>query len=188
MILKPHPLTFRGTATLVALLLTVSLAASCRGAASEPTQQGRIQPTYDEATGRLSRLAYDANENGRHDTWAFMDGATLVRLEADENEDGQIDRWEYYPPSSAAGLKQPPERIERATRFDGRVSRREFFEEGVMTRIEEDTDGNGVTDKWETYRQGVLAVLALDTTGRGTPDRRFVYAADGSLERMEEVK
>jgi hypothetical protein len=115
-----------------------------------------------------------------------MDGARLTRLEADENEDGKMDRWEYYPAGDGAGpLKQPPERIERATRADGKVSRREFFEGGVMVRVEEDTDGNGSPDKWETYAGGTLKVLALDTAGRGKPDRRFLYRDDGSLERIE---
>jgi hypothetical protein len=168
----------------------------CRPAASGPQAAGRVQPTYDQATGRLTRLAYDSNGNGKDDTWAYMDGARLVRLEADENEDGHIDRWEYYPAdqnagagaavSTAAGsVKQSPERIDRSTRFDGRVSRREFFEGGEMVRVEEDTSGDGVLDKWETYVNGALATTAIDTSGRGRPDRRFIYRPDGSLERIE---
>ena len=51
-----------------------------------------------------------------------------------------------------------PDRIERATRMDGKVSRREFFEQGSLARIEEDTNGDGALDKWETYVGGVLSV------------------------------
>ena len=156
----------------------------CESAAGSAAQ-GRIQPSYDQASGKLTRLAYDSNGDGKHDTWAFMDGAKLTRLEADENQDGRIDRWEFYPANAASGSKVSPERIERSTRLDGQVSRREFFENGVMVRVEEDTDGNGKTDKWETYVGGTLTVLALDTTGRGTADRRLVYGADGSLEKIE---
>lgn len=160
-------------------------ALGCRDAAAGK-EQGRIEPTYDKDTGRLTRLDYDADNNGRKDSWAYMDGTRLIRLEADENEDGRIDRWEYYAATGdAVGPKQPPERIERATRLDGQVSRREFFEGGVMARVEEDTDGNGSTDKWETYISGTLATLALDTQGRGKPDRRLIYRADGSLDRIE---
>jgi hypothetical protein len=148
--------------------------------------QGRVEPSYDQATGKLTRLSYDSNSDGKHDTWAFMDGAKLIRLEADENQDGRIDRWEYYPPNATKGSgKQAPERIERSTHGDGQVSRREFFDNGVMVRVEEDTDGNGKTDKWETYANGALATLALDTTGRGTPDRRLIYAADGNVVKIE---
>ena len=61
-------------------------------------------PTYDKSTGRLTRLDYDANGNGKRDTWTFMDGARLIRLEADENEDGKVDRWEYYPATTGAAI------------------------------------------------------------------------------------
>jgi hypothetical protein len=171
---------------LIGLVALSCLSSGCQNAAAGRDDQGRIEPTYDRSTGRLTRIDYDANANGKTETWAYMDGARLIRLEADENEDGKIDRWEYYPAAGgAAALKQPPERIERATRFDGQVSRREFFAGGVMVRVEEDTDGNGSTDKWETYADGALAVLALDTRGRGKPDRRLIYRPDGSLDRIE---
>ena len=163
-------------------------AAGCDQAADKAKEeaQRRVQPTYDKASGKLTKLAYDSNDNGKPDTWAFMDGARLVRLEADENEDATIDRWEYYSATaSSASATQPPERIDRATRGDGRVSRREFFESGVLARIEEDVDGNGSVDKWETYSAGALSMLALDTTGAGKPDRRFIYRPDGSLDRVE---
>jgi len=170
----------------VAGLVLVSSATGCGRAGTSTVAQGRIEPAYDKATGRLTRLSYDSNNNGTLDTWAVMDGAKLTRLEADENEDGKIDRWEYYPAAAGSGgLKQPPERIERATRFDGQVSRREFFEGGVLVRIEDDTDGNGATDKWETYAGGELAVVTLDTKGGGKPDRRLIYRPDGSLDHIE---
>lgn len=156
----------------------------CRSAADDGSN--RIQAQYDSTTGRLTRLEYDANGNGRPDTWAFMDGTRINRLEADQNEDGKIDRWEYYDVSlQASGGRPTPERIERATRNDGRISRREFFENGRLARIEEDTDGNGASDKWETYANGVLSVLALDTRHRGKADRRLIYRPDGSLDRIE---
>ena len=167
------------------LVFIAGLATACGGAVPSTDAASRITPAYDQTTGRLTRLAYDANDNGRDDTWASMDGTRLITLEADENEDGTIDRWEYYPATAAEGSRQPPERIERATRLDGQVSRREYFDNGVLARIEEDTDGNGAVDKWETYAAGVLVTLALDTSGRGRPDRRLVYRPDGSLDRIE---
>lgn len=178
----------RGQLLPVALLACV--ASSCADAAAERDARARIQPTYDSDSGRLKKLDYDSNKNGKPDTWAYMDGSRLTRLEADENEDGKVDRWEYYPAAAAAGAaagaeKQSPERIERATRLDGQVSRREFFEGTQMVRVEEDTDANGATDKWETYSEGALTVLALDTSGKGKPDRRLIYRPDGSLDYIE---
>ncbi len=184
---QPHHFNVNAFATATSLAGVALLAGLSLGCQAAPAKaQGGIEAAYDKATGRLTRLAYDANNNGKHDTWAVMDGARLVSLEADENEDGKIDRWEFYPATATAGgMKQAPERIERATHLDGRVSRREFFEAGAMTRVEEDTDGNGAIDKWETYAGGALVLLALDTDGGGKPDRRLVYRPDGSLDRIE---
>ena len=145
----------------------------------------RVQAQYDKSSGKLTRLEYDGNANGKPDTWAFMDGTRLSRLEADENEDGKIDRWEYYSATQPSAGRPTPERIERATRFDGRVSRKELFDNGVLTRIEEDTNGDNAIDKWETYSAGVLAVMALDTQHRGKPDRKLIYRPDGTLDRIE---
>ena len=172
---------------IVAGALLCLMAVSCADDAAKREAQKRIQPTYDKASGRLTRLDYDANKNGKPDTWAYMDGVRLIRLEADENEDGKIDRWEFYPSVAVpgGGATPSPERIERATRLDGRVTRREFFEGNQMVRVEEDTDANGATDKWETYADGALKVLALDTSGKGQPDRRLLYRADGSLDYIE---
>ena len=174
-----------GVVVLTVVLLGWSSTA-CRNVPSGGEQHGRVDAAYDEA-GRLTKLTYDFNRNGKPDMWALMDGARLVRLEADENENGRIDRWEFYPAAGGpGGLKQPPERIERSTRDDGRVSRREFFEAGLLVRVEEDTTGDGAADKWESYSGGSLTVLALDTKGRGQPDRRLIYRPDGSLDRVEE--
>ena len=187
MIQEPRPLLrAKRAAAPVSLLLASCVVAACQNSASSQDAQGRIEPAYDQATGKLTRLSYDSNNDGTHDTWAFMDGARLTRLEADENQDGRIDRWEFYPATAGDGVRQPPERIERATRLDGQVSRREFFEGGVMVRVEEDTNGDGKTDKWETYVSGAVATVALDSQGRGKPDRRLVYSPDGSLDRIEE--
>lgn len=161
------------------------LIGGCQQSANEGDAK-RVQAEYDKTTGRLSRLEYDANGNGKPDTWAFMDGTRLSRLEADENEDGKVDRWEYYAATQQpSGGRPAPERIERATRMDGRVSRREFFERGALARIEEDTDGDGADDKWETYTGGGLSVMALDTQHRGKPDRKLIYRPDGTLDRIE---
>ncbi len=152
----------------------------------------RLEPLYDEG-GKLQKLNYDRNGDGKVDTWGFMDGARVVRVEVDENGDDRVDRWEYHrqgagmgqPDAALTGPDKSVERIERATRLDGTVSRREFFDNGLLTGVEEDTDGNGAVDKWETYTNGVLALVALDTAGRGTPDRRLVYGSDGNLDHIE---
>jgi hypothetical protein len=171
------------------------VAAGCGSATTtEAAAKKDVKSEYDQS-GRLTRLTYDRNGDGKIDTWGYMDGSRVVRVEVDEDGDGKVDRWEYHKdPSSPAEAGGPEgssggdvtlERIDRATRHDGKISRREYFENGFLTRVEEDTDGDGKIDKWETYSTGTLASMAIDTKGRGTPDRRLIYLPDGTLSRIE---
>jgi len=175
---------------MLAALAGVAVVAGCRESRSPAAAAAeRVRPTYDTASGRLTRLEYDSNGDGKIDTWGYMDGMRVVRVEVDEDGDGRVDRWEYHEAvpdgaASSAGIDRTLARIERATRHDGRVSRWEYFDHGVLARVEEDTDGDGKVDKWEQYRNGALAEMALDTTGAGTPDRRLLYKPDGSLDRI----
>lgn len=189
------------------LLLSAALGASAcqQQAAALP----EVRPTYDK-TGALTKLEADADHDGKVDTWAYMDGARVVRVEVDENGDGKVDRWEFHqspvaspqsPLDSARGRPVgdpdrsrrvaspqqtgPLERVERATKFDGKVSQWEFYENGSLVRAEEDADGDGKIDKWVTYNGGSVATMALDTAHRGKPDRRLIYRPDGTLDRIE---
>ncbi len=179
-------------------IAAVACGVGCGSQTTAEPANGRLQPEYD-AGGRLTRLTYDRNADGKIDAWGYMDGSRVVRVEVDENADGTPDSWEYHSASSASsdargsgaptnptGIDKTVERVERATQFDGRVTRREYFDAGILARVEEDTDSDGKTDKWETYVNGALATMALDTQQRGTPDRRLVYSADGALLRVEE--
>lgn len=169
------------------------MASGCQAAAPAAAGNERVKPEYD-LEGRLTKLTFDRDGDGKIDTWGYMDGPRVVRVEVDQNGDGKPDLWEYHganvsapkPPASGGDPVDPTlERRERATKHDGRVSRREFFEAGILGRVEEDTDQNGKVDKWETYLDGSLSVMALDTTGRGRPDRRLLYRTDGTLDRIE---
>jgi hypothetical protein len=56
----------------------------------------------------------------------------------------------------------------------------------VLVRAEQDTNGDGRIDEWQRFAGGRLAELLIDTSQiSGRPDTRLVYAADGSLERIE---
>jgi hypothetical protein len=77
------------------LVFVTSLAAAgCEQA--DPEAAKRIQPVYDQQTGKLKLLKYDSNSDGKVDTWSYMDGARIVRIEIDKDGDDTIDRWEYY--------------------------------------------------------------------------------------------
>ena len=58
----------------------------------------RIQGHYGRQDGKLERLTYDSNNDGKTDTWAYTSAAVIARIEIDADADGKVDRWEYYTP------------------------------------------------------------------------------------------
>jgi hypothetical protein len=168
--------------------LALGSAPGCQQAQRAPGTEA-VVPTYNAGTGRLERISYDRNADGKPDAWLFMNGTKATRAELDENNDGAVDRWEHYrtdAPTSTAGPAPRGELIkaEQSTRFDGKVSRWETYELGRLVKVEEDTTGDGRPDKWETWTEGSLAEVALDTKGLGKADRRIVYPADGSTPQL----
>jgi hypothetical protein len=151
-----------------------------------------VTPVYNQQTGRLEQLVSDRNGDGKIDTRAYMDGVRLKHIEIDLDGDERPDRWEFYaPPSSGRAAGVPAvgamiDRAEEAAGSDGRITRREFYVNGVIERVEEDTDLDGRPDKWEFYEAGALARVDLDLRGQGFADRRLVYRADGSFGHVEE--
>ena len=171
----------------------------CGACQPQAESSKRIQPVYDQTTGKLQLLKYDANGNGTTDTWSYMDGAHVVRIEVDSDEDGKINRWEYYGPDEQLekigfsrqgdgkedAWKFPSpggasDRIGISTRRDGTITRTEQYKGDRLVSAEEDVDEDGKIDKWETYEGDHLASVAFDTLHRGTPDRRMVYGLNGS--------
>jgi hypothetical protein len=150
------------------LLVLAVMAGGCSGA----DRDARVVPVYD-SSGRLTRLSYDSNADGRIDMVASMNGAALRTVEVDEDGDGQTDRWEHYDQGP------DPARVEQVARRGAVIVRRESFVGGVLAGVEEDRDADGRVDRWETYVGGGLSTLELDTTGAGKPTRRLRYTGDG---------
>lgn len=177
------------------LLWALIVSAACGGSTD------RVEPVYDQATGRLQLLKYDANGDGNVDTWSYMEGPRVVRIEIDTDHNAVIDRWEYYGPdetlekvgSSRGGTGNPDSwafyasngamaRLELSLKQNGVVDRIEYYAGGTLTRAEEDTNGDNRIDKWEAYDGRRLASVAFDTTFKGEgPDRRLTYAPDGTV-------
>ena len=179
----------------------------CAHACSDPERdrlRATTKPSYDRSTGKLTELTYDANKNGRIDTWTAMDGSRPLRSRIDRDEDGKIDRWEYYDEKGAlakvgfsrnddgkvdawayAGADGKVQRIQVSSAGDEKkIDRWEYYDEsvalnadgtGTLLRADEDTDGDGRADKWETYEGGAVRTAAFDENGDGTPDRRLTY-------------
>jgi len=187
----------RIAAAAVPLALVFASSPAC-GGASPAGDTPTMNAAYSKKTGKLELLTFDTNKDGKTDAWSYMDGTLLVRTELDTNHDGVIDRWEYYAEDGTVekvgfsrrqdgtvdswayqGAGGQVVRIEISTRRDGKISRREFYEKGVLSRAEEDTTGSGRPDKWETYKGGTVATVELDTLKRGVPDRRLTYGPNG---------
>lgn len=171
-------------------VLAVAALAATTACGPDPDALARNRIAAEYKDGRLAKLTYDRNGDGVPDTWGYMDGTHVLRVEVDENGDGKIDTWEFHKqgpgteaPQSAEALLASPlktvERVERSTKYDGKVTRREFFDDGVLAKAEEDTDADGIVDRWETYSAGELSVLLIDSDHRGFPNRRLTYRPDG---------
>ena len=155
---------------------------------------------------RVVRVEVDENGDGLVDRWEYHRGhgeapAQPGKKEAQPGKEAQAAPPVQQDSDSSQRVQMPQpvrlrrggvespdktiERIERATRRDGVVSRWEYFDNGMLTRVEEDKDGDGKIDKWETYSDGSLSTMAIDTRHRGKPDRRLVYRPNGTLDRIE---
>jgi hypothetical protein len=149
--------------------------------AGKPAGDATTKPTYDKTTGKLTQLTYDANKNGKIDTWTDMDGAKPLQSRIDSDEDGTIDRWEYYDEKGAlvkVGYSRQKNGNVDAWAFSG--------PDGTVVRVEteDDTNEDGRPDKWETSVDGEVRTSAMDENGDGRPDRRLSYEA-GALVLIE---
>jgi hypothetical protein len=113
-----------------------------------------IEPIYDKASGRLQLLKYDADGDGRVETFGYMDGSRVVRIEVDRNGDGTIDRWEYY------GAQRRLERVGFSRAGDGREDAWSFPDAGgAIERIELSTNRDGRANRIEHYRGGAVTLV-----------------------------
>jgi hypothetical protein len=143
-----------------------------------------------------------------------MDGARIRRVELDLDENGKVDRWDFYRPdgalekiglaSGSTGVMDSQafytptgelQRIEISTKHDGRFDRVEFYQQNMLVRSQDDTNGDGRPDKWDEYtpypnhRPGEpafrITATAFDDIGSGHAERRFIWASDGTVARVE---
>lgn len=171
----------------VPLVVFVVVAVGCgvvpeapRRGRSHLVEKGRFQALYD-GEGRLERVAYDPNGDGRVDLVTFFgtNGAP-VSAQIDSNKDGIVDRWEYYGPDGrlaklGTSRRKPgtPDLWSYPDGFGG-VSRREY-----------DDDGDGRPERAESLLDGVVVAEEFDTSGSGRWDRRVVRGPDGSVARID---
>jgi hypothetical protein len=167
------------------------LAHGCADPERERLKQ-TTRASYDQATGKLAELTYDANKNGRIDTWTEMDGTRPLRSRIDSNEDGRIDRWEYYDEAgrlAKVGFSRKSDGKPDAWAYStpaGRIDRIEVSSTGDPARI----------DRWEFYQTsaaatgagedgtGPLLRVEADTNQDGRPDKWERYV-DGLVQVAE---
>lgn len=184
-----------GRARQVAAWATVVCGVVLLGSCSNPERErlrSTTKATYDPASGKLTELTFDANKNGRIDTWTEMDGTRPLRSRIDSNEDGQVDRWEYYDASgklTKVGFSRRAGDTPDAWAFAGR--------DGGIERIEISSAADPARiDRWEFYdpssaaggslpdNPGTLLRVESDTNADGRPDKweRYVGGVVSTVE------
>jgi hypothetical protein len=174
----------------VVLLAATASASGCRSSAEDRLAVNGISPVYNQQTGKLEQLLSDRDHDGIAETRAFMDGGVIKWIEIDRDHDGKPDRWEYYGPAQGATDPASPganviDHAEEANGPTGRITRREYYVNGVIQRVIDDVDGDGRPDKWEIYDHGVLTQVDLDLEGKGVPTRSLHYDAQGNVTVMK---
>jgi hypothetical protein len=136
----------------------------CHGCADPERDRlkATTKATYDKTTGKLTELTFDANRNGRIDTWTEMDGTRPIRSRIDSNEDGRVDRWEYYDAAgklSKVGFSRTSAETPDAWAYAGPG--------GSIERIETSSAGDPARiDRWEFYDpSGTAAAASPDNPG-----------------------
>jgi hypothetical protein len=153
--------------TLCSAVLVIALIASTCSDSDNVEAKKRIEPVYDK-TGKLQLLKYDADGNGKVDTWSYMDGARVVRIEIDKNEDGNIDRWEYY------GADQKLEKVGSSHANDGKEDAWSYAgTDGSIARIEVSTRRDGKVNRFEYYEKDPLVRAPRKIATRGRQDRQM---------------
>jgi len=205
------------------VVLASALSAACGGLGGVPPDQlpivkgadgreyrlmerGAYKAFYDR-WGRLQRIEYDSDGDGRADRIAHHDGTRLPHLiEVDEDFDGSTDRWEDYDAEgtlvrvgvsrrggspdlwNVLGPGGQARRRDYDDDGDGRVDRSELLGEGQRLRLEVDADRDGRPDRWQDWRKGRLVSEELDTDGDGRADRRLLYGPDGVVQSLRPLE
>jgi hypothetical protein len=108
-------------------------------------QKGPYQTLYG-ADGRIERVLYDSDGDGRAETVILYDEKGKPRrAEIDTNNDGAVDRWEELRPDGSVAS------VAYAVRRPGRPDLWEYAgPDGRVVRREIDEDGDGKADRIET--------------------------------------
>ena len=168
--------------------------------------RGPYKAFYD-AWGRLQRIEYDSNGDGRADHIARHDGRRRAhQMDVDSDFDGRTDRWERYDDEgrllevgtararglapdlwTSAAAPGEPQRLEHDADGDGRIERAEVLREGRVAQVEVDSDRDGRMDRWQRWEQGRLVSEDLDTNRDGAADRTLRYDPRGKVVALEPV-
>ena len=136
---------------------------------------------FYDSSGRLDRLEYDSNGDGKADHVVFYDGGTAPhRMEVDTDFDGRVDRWETYDDAGhlvSVGTSRRHGNRPDVWTFPG--------PNGETQRVEIDSDGDGRVDRWQRWEGSHLVTEDVDTDGDGRPDHRLRYDAHGKVSGIE---
>lgn len=152
-----------------------------------------------DGAGRLLRVEFDADGDGRTDVWSFYENGALARQEIDDNRDGRVDARLVVTDGELVRAEVDRDGDGRFDALeiyaggeltrqhldddgDGRFETIHVFAAGRHTRTEKDTTGDGQIDRWVFFDEGESPRLVeQDVDGDGVPDLRHRRQADGSF-------
>jgi hypothetical protein len=131
--------------------------------------------------GKIDRLLYDGNGDGRADSVVLFGPDRKPRSsEMDTDLDGTMDRWESLDVGGQLV------KVGRARRKPGTPDEWDVLAaSGIISRREFDEDGDGKVDRVEYLSEGRVFMEELDTDHDAKPDRRIVRGPDGGPLRIE---
>jgi hypothetical protein len=114
--------------------------------------------------------SWDANEDGRADTWAsYGPDGLMIETSFDRNLDGEPDAWHEFDE------RRWPSAAHYDNDFDGREDYWEKHEDGLPTSYSADNDGDGKRDEWGVWEAGSIKERRWSFKNDAVIDKRAIY-------------
>jgi hypothetical protein len=134
---------------------------------------------YFDPSGQLRRREADYDDNGVVNAIEHFEAGRLVRRDLDTTNQGRIDTWDFLDPTTGAMVKR-----ERDANGDGRIDQWWSYERGQVT-IAMDRNGDGQADPGAAIVLGANGQVIVDagngTDAASPPTSTSPLSTDGGV-------